>query len=225
MLPLSFSMRLRRRLKRVIRQPISWAVVGWVAFLVMTINHFLLQADSMMTYVSLVIGTGCVGMLGWAVGSAGNAGAFGDLLRQAIDVLPEARLITARDGSTVYANPGFKRLMPVMPGKPEITGMVDLLEGEDAQAEFKRLRGNARNGVGDYCEVPIRLRDGTREWRRISVAPLGKPAGFTLWLVRDVSARREMETAQRKEFRQMFDFLDNLPVGFSVLISRGAFVL
>ncbi|WP_419797450.1 MAG: PAS domain-containing protein [Terasakiella sp.] len=223
MLPLSFSMRLRRRLKRVIRQPISWAVVGWVAFLVMTINHFLLQADSMMTYVSLVIGTGCVGMLGWAVGSAGNAGAFGDLLRQAIDVLPEARLITARDGSTVYANPGFKRLMPVMPGKPEITGMVDLLEGEDAQAEFKRLRGNARNGVGDYCEVPIRLRDGTREWRRISVAPLGKPAGFTLWLVRDVSARREMETAQRKEFRQMFDFLDNLPVGFFSSDQQGRF--
>ncbi len=223
MLPLSFSMRLRRRLKRVIRQPISWAVVGWVAFLVTTVNHFLFQADSMVTYVSLVIGIGCMGMLGWAVGSAGNAGAFGDLLRQAIDVLPEARLITARDGSTVYANPGFKRLMPIMPGKPEITGMVDLLEGESAQAEFNRLRGNARNGVGDYCEVPIRLRDGSREWRRISVAPLGKPAGFTLWLVRDVSARREMETAQRKEFRQMFDFLDNLPVGFFSSDQQGRF--
>jgi len=223
MLALSFSMRLRRRLKRVVRQPISWAGAAWVMFLITTINHFVLQADSTVTYVSLIIGIGCMGMFGWAVGSAGNAGAFGDLLRRAIDVLPEARLITARDGSTVYANPGFKRLMPIMPGKPEITGMVDLLDGESAQAEFKRLRGNARNGVGDYCEVPVRLRDGSREWRRISVAPLGKPAGFTLWLVRDVSARREMETAQRKEFRQMFDFLDNLPVGFFSSDQQGRF--
>jgi len=223
MKPLSFALRFRRRLKRLVRQPVSWALCAWFALLVAIVNHFVLQADNILSYGGLVVAMVCLTLLGWTIGSAGNAGAFGELLRRAIDVLPEARLITARDGSTVYANPGFKRLMPVMPGKPEISAMTDLLDGDAALAEFNRLRGNARNGIADHGEIAIRLADGSREWRRISVAPLGKPAGFTLWLVRDVSSRREMEMAQRKEFRQMFDFLDNLPVGFFSSDQQGRF--
>lgn len=223
MMPLPVSQRVRRRLKRLMRQPLTWGLLAWVLLLIASGNHFLIQANVLWTYVPLLMAMTALGMLGWSIGSAGNAGAFGDLLRRAIDVLPEARLITARDGSTVYANPGFKRLMPIMPGKPEIPAIMELLDGDGAIEEFKRLRGNARNGIGDHCEVPIRLSDGSREWRRISVAPLGKPAGFSLWLVRDISARREMDTAQRTEFRQMFDFLDNLPVGFFSSDQQGRF--
>ncbi len=216
-------MRLKRRLKRLIRQPVSWGLIAWIGLLGAAGNHFLLQMEGLVTYGGLLVALISLFMLGWTIGSSGNAGAFGDLLRQAIDVLPEARLITARDGSTVYANPGFHRLLPTVPGKPEIIGLVDLLDGEAALEEFNRLRGNARNGIGDHAELPIRLVDGSREWRRISIAPLGKPAGFTLWLVRDVTTRREMEESQRKEFRQVFDFVDNLPVGFFSSDQNGRF--
>ncbi|SCA57907.1 Signal transduction histidine kinase [Candidatus Terasakiella magnetica] len=223
MKPLSLSMRLKRRANRMVRQPVSWGLCAWATLLLAAGNHFLIEAHVAWTYVPLLLSMICLSMLGWAIGSAGNAGAFGDLLRQAIDVLPEARLITARDGSTVYANPGFKRLMPLMPGKVELAGIIDLLDGDHAIEEFKRLQANARNGIGDHTEIPIRLTNGSREWRRISVAPLGKPVGFSLWLMRDVSARREMETAQRKEFRQTFDFVDNLPIGFFSSDQQGRF--
>jgi len=223
MMPLSASMRVKRRLKRIVRQPVTWGLFAWVTLLVAAGNHFLMQGNVFVSYGALVFAMIGLTLLGWAIGSAGNAGAFGDLLRQAIDVLPEARLITARDGSTVYANPGFKRLMPTVPGKSEILGIIDLLDGDQAIEEFKRMRGNAQNGIGDHGELPIRNADGSREWRRISVAPLGKPAGFSLWLVRDVTSRREMETAQRREFRQMFDFVDNLPVGFFSSDQNGRF--
>lgn len=223
MMPLALSPRVKRRMKRLVRQPVTWGVVAWVSLLGAAGNHFLILGLAAWTYGLLLVCMGGLVLLGWAIGSAGNAGAFGDLLRQAIDVLPEARLITARDGSTVYANPGFRRLMPVAPGKPELNGIVDVLDGDYAISEFKRLKGNAVNGVGDHAELPIRGADGTKEWRRISVAPLGKPAGFSLWLVRDVTVRREMESAQRKEFRQVFDFVDNLPVGFFSSDQNGRF--
>lgn len=219
----SASKRLKRRLKRMARQPLSWGLLAWVSLLTSAGNHFLFQGDTLWSYGGLLVGMLSLSCLGWALGSAGNAGAFGDLLRQAIDVLPEARLITARDGSTVYANPGFRRLMPVSPGKSEISGMLDLLEDEAAIEEFTRLRSNGANGIADHTEISISLGENQREWRRVSVIPLGKPAGFVLWLVRDVTARREMELTQRREFKQTFDFLDNLPVGFFSSDQNGRF--
>ncbi|WP_135079363.1 PAS domain-containing sensor histidine kinase [Terasakiella sp. SH-1] len=223
MKPLNMSTRVKRRFKRLVRQPVTWGLLAWALLLIAAGNHFLFHFNVLWTYVPLVCSMMGLSLLGWAIGSAGNAGAFGDLLRQAIDVLPEARLITARDGSTVYANPGFKRLLPLMPGKVELAGILDLLDGDWAIEEFNRLQANARNGIGDHSEVPIRLANGMREWRRISVAPLGKPVGFSLWLVRDISARREMENAQNTEFRQMFDFVDNLPIGFFSSDQQGRF--
>jgi len=223
MLPLTATMRLKRRLKRLVRQPITWGLLSWLSLLSAVGNHFLILSSPYWTYSGLVIAMTSLLLLGWAIGSAGNAGAFGDLLRQAIDVLPEARLITARDGSTVYANPGFRRLLPTQLGKPEILSLLDVLDGEGAIEEFQRLRANGTNGVGGHAELAIKMGDGSREWRRISVAPLGKPAGFTLWLVRDVTARREMEMTERREFKQVFDFLDNLPVGFFSSDQNGRF--
>ncbi|WP_051609851.1 hybrid sensor histidine kinase/response regulator [Terasakiella pusilla] len=215
--------RLAKQIKRHARQPILWGLVTWLSLLLAAANHFLIGFHDLWSYGFLGMGMVGLMLLGWTIGSSGNAGAFGDLLRQAIDVLPEARLILARDGTTVYANPGFQRLMPHAPGKAEISGILDLLDGPDAVAEFKRLRANAAVGVGDHAEVAIKLSDGTREWRRLSVVPLRKPRGFSLWLVRDISARREMEQAQRKEFRQTFDFVDNLPVGFFSSDQNGRF--
>ncbi|NVK17428.1 MAG: PAS domain S-box protein [Methylocystaceae bacterium] len=223
MLPLTPLKRLKRRTKRLVRQPLIWGLIAWVFILCALGNYFLVGLHESWTYFSLFCAMAAMTLLGWTIGSSGNAGAFGDLLRQAIDVLPEARLITARDGTTVYANPGFHRLLPTQPGKPELSGILDLLDGEAAQVEFKRLRANAQVGIGDHGEFPLLLDDGSREWRRISVVPLRKPIGFSLWLTRDVSARREMEEAQRKEFRQTFDFVDNLPVGFFSSDQNGRF--
>lgn len=213
----------KRRFNRLVRLPVTWGLVAWLCLLAALGNHFLIAGPMGWTYGFLFVAMTGLTLLGWAIGASGNAGAFGDLLRQAVDCLPEARLITARDGSTVYANPGFRRLMPVVPGKPEILSMMDLIEGERALEEFKRLKANAKAGIGDHCEVPIRLSDGSREWRRLSVVPLTKPAGIALWIVRDVSARREMDEALRKEFRQTYDFVDNLPVGFFSSDNNGRF--
>lgn len=223
MMPLTASMRLKRRLKRILRQPLIWGLFAWLSFLCAVGNHFFIESTPIWTYVSLSLVMISLLVLGWTLGSAGNAGAFGDLLRQAIDVLPEARLITARDGSTVYANPGFARLLPLEAGKSELKSVLGLLDGDVAIEEFQRLRANGSNGIADHAELPICMADGSREWRRVSVAPLGKPAGFTLWLVRDVTARREMEMTERKESKQTFDFLDNLPVGFFSSDQNGRF--
>lgn len=215
--------RLGKRFRRYARQPLIWGLLAWLSLLLAAGNHFLIGFHALWSYGFLGLGMLGLTLLGWTIGSSGNAGAFGDLLRHAIDDLPEARLILARDGTTVYANPGFQRLMPHAPGKAEISGILDLLDGPEAIAEFKRLRANAAIGVGDHAEVPIKLADGSREWRRLSVIALRKPSGFSLWLARDISARREMEQAQRKEFRQTFDFVDNLPVGFFSSDQNGRF--
>jgi two-component system cell cycle sensor histidine kinase/response regulator CckA len=213
----------KRRIKRIVRQPLSWGLLSWLLLLGVLANHFLILGPNVWTYSVLICLMGALVMLGWCLGSAGNAGAFGDILRQSVDVISEGRLIMARDGSTVYANPGFRRLIPSMPGVHELDAIAELLDSQYGQDEFARLKGNAAKGIGDHCEVSINLKDGTKEWRRISVIPLSKPVGFSIWMIRDISTAREMISSQNKEYRQMFDFLDNLPVGFFSSDQQGRF--
>lgn len=212
-----------KRFKRMMRRPIMWGLLLWVCLLVWAGNSLVLLGPNELNYLAAFCAAVFLWFWGWSLGSSGNAGAFGEVLRHAIDALPQGRLITARDGSTVYANPAFQRLVPITAGKTDLQGIVDLLDGDYALSEFKRLRNNAKLGIADYAEVPIRLLGHPREWRRIAVVPMEKPTSLVLWQFQDITASREMERTSHKETRQFFDFLDNLPVGFFSSDQHGRF--
>jgi len=212
-----------KRIKRTLRRPILWGLLLWICLLVCVGNTLVILGPDAVTYGAGSVAAVSLWFWGWSLGTSQNAGAFGDVLRHAIDRLPQGRLITARDGSTVYANPAFHRLMPLNAGKGDLQSIIELLEGDFALSEFKRLQDNARLGIADYAEVPIRRLGQPREWRRIRVVPMEKPAKMILWQFHDITAQREMERAHHQETRQFFDFLDNLPIGFFSSDQHGRF--
>lgn len=215
--------RLVRKVKRLVRSPLTWGALAWLSLVCFCALVVLMPEETLAAYLVLGgMGGGLFGF-GWRLAINKHAGAFGELLSHAISNLSEGRLITTKDGQTVYANDSFKRLLPKGSHSSELDGVFHLLDGNWAQVEFQRLCDNARRQIGDHGEFPVRLVDEGREWRRVSVTPLKKPQGFCLWLVRDTTPEREMAEGTRAEFKQMFDFIDNLPVGFFSSDQNGRF--
>ena len=131
------------------------------------------------------------------------------LLLDAAEANPEARLITAADGTFVYANSAFHRLFQLAVSLEAMSGIIS---GADSVEAFERLIAAAGGGMEAEAEISIKGPMDAVEWRRIAVCPL--PGGHALWRARDVTARREMETVRRQEEEMLADFMDHLPAGF-----------
>jgi two-component system cell cycle sensor histidine kinase/response regulator CckA len=147
------------------------------------------------------------------------------VITAAINNSAEAVFVTALpvqgDGPLIYANPAFHSLFP----GPAQGRQVDTLNaltlmlegGENSIEEMARLQGTANAGGQSHGEFQVMAGSGALEWRRLSVQPFeipGSQKGYALWRSRDVTARREMDTARRRESETFADFLDNLPAAF-----------
>ena len=136
---------------------------------------------------------------------------------EAVFVLP---VPVDHDTPFLYANKIFHSLFPAVSGGSPIDNLNTLAllldGGEGAVEELKRLQATAGVGGSDHAEIPFRGASGT-EWRRLSVQPFrlpGQTQKYSLWRASDVTARREMDAARRREEETFADFLDNLPAGF-----------
>jgi two-component system cell cycle sensor histidine kinase/response regulator CckA len=148
----------------------------------------------------------------WAWSHSRAGGHVADLLLAAAEESPEARLITAADGSFIYANAAFHRLFALAVSLDDIAAILN--SREHAAETFSRLRASASSGVSEMAEISLSMPSGGIEWRRISVHPLGGGQGRALWRAQDITARREMDAIRRREEEMLADFLDNLPAGF-----------
>ncbi|MGA0394026.1 MAG: PAS domain-containing protein [Rhodospirillales bacterium] len=135
-----------------------------------------------------------------------------DIFLAAAETNPDARLITKQDGGFVYANAAFHRLFSMANSLDAIA--ATLSDGEEAFESFKRLRAAAVAGVPGEATFPIHVPSVGREWREVTVSPVPGHEGLALWRARDVTAARELATAQRAEDERFADYLDELPAGF-----------
>src|SRR5437016_1002520 len=65
-----------------------------------------------------------------------------DILSQALETSPDAQLIVAPDGRTVYANTAFYDLFPHT-GEVPLTGIAAALADPESNGDFERLRSRA----------------------------------------------------------------------------------
>ncbi len=159
-----------------------------------------------------VLAVAALAAAAWNLGGARATNPVATMLLAAADSAPEARLITESSGAFIYANAAFHRLFLFATSLDAIAAIV--ADGEDAAAEFARLRANAGAGVPDRGELPIRTDTGVVEWRHVSVRPLPGHPGLALWEAEDITARREMDAVRRGEEDMLADLLDHLPAGF-----------
>ena len=161
----------------------------------------------------------------WCAGRAKAPARAADLLFSAAESAPEGYAVAAPGGAFFYVNRSFRDLLA--PAEGEVMSLASLerrlpvfeVLGEEAAAEFARVKAAAAGGVAAHAEIPMLARSGAIEWRRVSVHPLpagrwGAAPGHVLWRIEDITARREVEEVRRHEDELMGDYLDHLPVGF-----------
>ena len=204
-----------------------WTSVGLVFTAAAAAFFFTSRAGSESVVEIVLLGAlaaASFGRAAWAAVSARKRPAVAAVVAAAHDGDTEGRAI-AEGGAFVHVNAAFRELLG--PSESEILSVDSIARrlalfdtlGEEAAAEFARIRKAAEAGVPAQAEIPMMARDGAVEWRRISVSAVAMPArargpGFVLWRVEDVTARHELDAVRRGEEQHLADLLDRLPVGF-----------
>ncbi len=174
----------------------------------------------------------------WAHGRRINIEADAALVHMAQGEAGGALMITTPDGAVIYANRAFRRLFrETGPARvPEGLNMAPSAHKAITDEAFRRLLGQGVGGGTDHEEMAFAGADGSEEWWRVSVRPMGgrlkrknnqkknNPPRCVVWTAREVTARRALDAVRRQEEGLLADLLDNLPVGFFSVNGAGELV-
>ncbi len=145
------------------------------------------------------------------------------VLAHAVDALPGGAAVIDANGGLVHANAVFKSLLPLK-GRRPAAALAELLSGgAEAQQRFKRLAAAAAAGEAAKEQLPVETAGGGTAWWEVSANPVPGLAGYALWIVDDVTAKREIEAMAGAEQAKVADFLENAPVGFYSVDADGRF--
>jgi two-component system cell cycle sensor histidine kinase/response regulator CckA len=145
---------------------------------------------------------------------AGLAGHL-DILAQAFDLTPDARLIVAPDGRAASANLAFDRMFPG-PGEPPLDRLARSLAADpEAGAELRRLR-EAAAAPRPWC--------ATLGGRRVSVIPLSGCGGCSVWTIADRALEPGPESRPARSLEHFRRLFTDAPIGIALVDGAGRFV-
>jgi two-component system, cell cycle sensor histidine kinase and response regulator CckA len=149
-----------------------------------------------------------------------------DILRQVLGAAADAQAIIKGDGTLAFANNSFMKLFA-----ERATSPLDYLQRSaafdpESAAEFRRLRSWAASGNRASAEFSVCDQLGSTVTRvMVSACPVAAHPGYTLWSIRDVTARFDREALVRGQRDQLADFFDNAPLGLYSVDRHGRFRL
>jgi len=168
----------------------------------------------------------------WLLGAAGLLGAVAlvrawrtmawqhRVLLAGFDSQSVGRLVCDGEGKTLFVNAEFRRLIDPMGGDPVVA-----LHGHlDASDEARELGKRVRAGTAVAAELPLADSEGRLRWLRVMGQPLAPWVGVVQWSLEDITDRREIEQAARREQAKLLDFMDQAPVGFYSADETGRFL-
>ena len=130
------------------------------------------------------------------------------------------RLVCDGEGKTLFVNAEFRRLIAPVGGDP-VAALATHLEASD---EARELRHGVRAGAAVSAELPLADSGGRLRWLRVMGQPLIPWPGVVQWSVEDITDRREIDQAARREQAKLLDFMDQAPVGFYSADETGRFL-
>jgi two-component system, cell cycle sensor histidine kinase and response regulator CckA len=145
-------------------------------------------------------------------------------LRAAFDLTPEARLIIAPDGQFEYTNRAFNQLFPGESDQPLDRVEPVLCPDAESQVQFRRLRSLAAAGTHGSATLPL-SNGWNAEARRfhIKVDPIAGRCGYSLWRIRNTTARCGIDPRTLANQGMLADLLDNAPIGIYSVDRDGRF--
>jgi two-component system cell cycle sensor histidine kinase/response regulator CckA len=149
--------------------------------------------------------------------------------------VPQPRQVVDSQGRTILANKAFYDFFGgVEKPTPELLA-AEVAGDDEARDQLDRLAANARNGISGYAELPVRARTGSEnagangrdrqaEWRYVAAYPITGRPGTVLWMVDDITMRRQLEQVVREEQERFVDLLERAPIGFYSVDGDGKFL-
>jgi two-component system cell cycle sensor histidine kinase/response regulator CckA len=141
--------------------------------------------------------------------------------------VPQPHQVVDETGRTLLVNDAFIEFFGES-DRPAPELLAEELAGEeDAREQLERLAAKARGGNAGYMELRVRPReapDGPLEWRYVAAYPVAGRPGTVLWMVHDITLRRQMEQVIKEEQERFVDLLENAPVGFYSVDAHGRFL-
>ena len=133
---------------------------------------------------------------------------------------PVGRLVCDDAGRALFVNAGFRRLIECPDGDPVATLHRHLAASDETRGFGERVR----TGAAVAAELTLADGDGRTRWLRVMGQPLEPWTGVEQWSLEDITDRREMEHAVRREQAKLLDFMDQAPVGFYSADETGRFL-
>jgi two-component system cell cycle sensor histidine kinase/response regulator CckA len=147
------------------------------------------------------------------------------LIKAVVDGAPEAVVVTAFDGSVVYANPAYLDLIQASDDKDTRPVERAFMGDADASEAIYRLLRAAREGRKLEEEVRVTgIKGRPARWLRFRIRPLGgdkHAARLTVWSLADVTRERERQENVFQELQHAIDYLDHAPAGFFSVNHKG----
>ena len=146
-----------------------------------------------------------------------------EILAHAVDALPGGAAVIDGIGALVHANAVFQAMVPLKGRRPAAALSDHIAGGAEALQRFKRLAAAAAAGESAKEELQVKTAQGRTAWWEVSANPVPGLSGYSLWIVGDVTARRELAGIVAAEQAKVLDFLENAPVGFYSVDAAGRF--
>ncbi|WP_343565124.1 response regulator [Kiloniella sp. b19] len=160
------------------------------------------------------------------------------IFSRSLSAIPSPRQIVSPKGKVLHVNSAFAKFFPGEQ-RPIPTILLEKSKGhEDVQRSIKSLALNVRNGVSGQIEIELPVsqgsaslsgltaerRSGDTQWLRISAYPVEQRAGYALWLLDDITVRRQMQQILDDQQERFVDLLENAPIGFFSVDEEGRFL-
>ena len=146
-----------------------------------------------------------------------------EILAHAVDALPGGAAVIDGGGALVHGNAVFQAMVPLKGRRPAAALADHVAGGAEALQRFKRLAAAAASGESAKEELQVRTAQGRTAWWEVSANPVPGLRGYSLWIVGDVTAKRELAGVVAAEQAKVLDFLENAPVGFYSVDGEGRF--
>ena len=164
------------------------------------------------------------GVLGWKA-APGLPATSGDPAQAFVENMVEGVLMTAADGTPLWANAAFLKLSGAA-NERDLHSIERLFSGNpDAAEAVHRLAVAAERGRRATEEIRMPggiggTASGAR-WYRVRVSPAGGSEARIGWLVGDITREREHQENIFQELQNAIDYLDHAPAGFFSLEPDG----
>ncbi len=158
-----------------------------------------------------------------------------DLQHEIFGAVPQPRQVVGRNGRTILANKAFHEFSGGQNRPTPDLLLERITDDEEAREQVERLRANAHNGISGYAELRIagqadrpgaggQGENGQMEWRHVAAYPVAGRPGAVLWMVDDITMRRQMEQIAHEEQERFVDLIEHAPIGFYSVDAEGRFL-